>query len=100
MPGQEDYFRQLQLPFFKKERFDVKDMGWFTVLFFAVVIVGCSNAVNLTDGLDGLACGCAVSAGLAYGVFCYVTGNQVMSRYLLIEHNAAAGELVPVMLGL
>jgi phospho-N-acetylmuramoyl-pentapeptide-transferase len=100
MPGQEDYFRQLQLPFFKKELFEIKDMGWLTVLFFAVVIVGCSNAVNLTDGLDGLASGCAVSAGLAYGVFCYVTGNKDLAKYLLIEHNSFAGELVPVALGL
>jgi phospho-N-acetylmuramoyl-pentapeptide-transferase len=100
MPGQEEYFHQLQLPFLKKELFEIKDMGWFTVLFFAVVIVGCSNAVNLTDGLDGLASGCAVSAGLAYGVFCYVTGNKDLARYLLIEHNAYAGELVPVALGL
>lgn len=61
-------------PFLKKELFEIQDMGIFTVLF-AVVIVGCSNAVNLTDGLDGLASGCAVSASLAYGV-CYVTGKE------------------------
>ena len=100
LPSQQDYFAHLQLPFFKKELFEIKDMGWFTVLFFAIVIVGCSNAVNLTDGLDGLASGCAVSASLAYGVFCYVTGKEKLADYLLIEHNAQVVELAPVCLGL
>lgn len=100
LPGQDNYFAHLQLPFIKKELFEVQNMGWLTVVFFAVVIVGCSNAVNLTDGLDGLASGCTVSAALAYGVFCYVTGNVKIAGYLNIEHNTLAGELVPVCFGL
>ncbi|MDB6133257.1 MAG: Phospho-N-acetylmuramoyl-pentapeptide-transferase [Verrucomicrobiales bacterium] len=100
LPGQENYFAHLQLPFIKKELFEVQNMGWLTVVFFAVVIVGCSNAVNLTDGLDGLASGCTVSTALAYGIFCYVTGNVKIAGYLNIEHNSLAGELVPVCFGL
>lgn len=94
LPGQSDYFAHLQLPFIKKEIFEVADMGWFTVIFFALVIVGCSNAVNLTDGLDGLAAGCTVSTALAYGIFCYVTGNVKVADYLNIEHNPYVGELM------
>ncbi len=100
LPGQESYFAHLQLPFIKKEIFEVHDMGWFTVLFFAVIIVGCSNAVNLTDGLDGLAAGCTVSAALAYGVFCYVTGNYRIASYLNIEHNPLVGELTALCFAL
>jgi phospho-N-acetylmuramoyl-pentapeptide-transferase len=94
LPGHENYFTHLQLPFIKKEIFEVSDMGWFTVIFFAVVIVGCSNAVNLTDGLDGLAAGCTVSTALAYGIFCYVTGHVKIAAYLNIEHNTYVGELM------
>lgn len=100
LPSQEIYFAHLQLPFIKKELFEVNDMGWFTVVFFAVIIVGCSNAVNLTDGLDGLAAGCTVSTALAYGVFCYVTGHHGLAAYLNIEHNPIVGELVPLCFGL
>jgi phospho-N-acetylmuramoyl-pentapeptide-transferase len=100
LPGQSGYFAHLQLPFIKKEIFEVHDMGWFTVIFFAVIIVGCSNAVNLTDGLDGLAAGCTVSAALAYGVFCYVTGNHRIASYLNIEHNSLVGELTPLCFAL
>lgn len=98
--GQDNYFAHLQLPFIKKEIFEVQNMGWFTVVFFAVVIVGCSNAVNLTDGLDGLASGCTVSTALAYGIFCYVTGYEKIADYLNIEHNPLTNDLVPVCFGL
>jgi phospho-N-acetylmuramoyl-pentapeptide-transferase len=97
LPGHEEFFRRLQVPFFKNISWD---MGWFTVPFFAVVIVGCSNAVNFTDGLDGLASGCMVSAGLAYAIFCYVTGHRVAADYLNIMHDQDVGELAPVALGL
>lgn len=100
LPGQRDYFDHLQLPLIKKELFEVEHMGYFTPFFFAIVIVGCSNAVNLTDGLDGLAAGCTVSVGLAYAVFCYVTGHAGAAKFLLIDHNQNAGELAPVCMGL
>lgn len=97
LPSHEGFFHVLQVPFFKNVHWD---MGWFTVPFFAIVIVGCSNAVNFTDGLDGLAAGCTVSAGLAYAVFCYVAGHSVAADYLNIKHDSDVGELAPVALGL
>ena len=59
-----------------------------------VVIVGSSNAVNLTDGLDGLAIMPVVMVGSALGLFAYVTGNAVFSNYLLLPHIPGAGELL------
>jgi phospho-N-acetylmuramoyl-pentapeptide-transferase len=59
-----------------------------------VVIVGSSNAVNLTDGLDGLAIMPVVMVGSALGVFAYATGSSVFSRYLLLPHIPGAGELL------
>ncbi len=97
LPGHNIYFRVLQVPFFKDVTWD---MGWLTVPFFAVIIVGCSNAVNFTDGLDGLASGCTISTGLAYAIFCYVAGNSIAADYLNIRHDVAVGELAPVALGL
>lgn len=97
LPGHESFFRTLQVPFFKGVEWN---MGWFTVPFFAVIIVGCSNAVNFTDGLDGLASGCTISAGLAYAIFCYIAGHRVAADYLNIAHDTAVGELAPVALGL
>src|ERR1700736_5835242 len=56
--------RSLYVPFVKVPI--ATNMGWFTILFFALVIVGSSNAVNLTDGLDGLAIGCTITVAFAY----------------------------------
>jgi phospho-N-acetylmuramoyl-pentapeptide-transferase len=58
-----------------------------------MVITGSSNAVNLTDGLDGLAIGCVIMAAIAFSVLCYVTGNIKFSQYLLIPYMRGAGEL-------
>jgi phospho-N-acetylmuramoyl-pentapeptide-transferase len=97
LPGHDDFFSRLQLPFFKN--FEL-NMGWATVPFIAVVIVGCSNAVNLTDGLDGLASGCTITVGLAYAIFCYLCGHSIAADYLNIRHSPLAGGLAPVALGL
>jgi len=64
------------------------------VLLTYLVIVGSSNAVNLTDGLDGLAIMPVVMVGSALGVFAYVTGSAVFSRYLLFPHIPGSGELL------
>jgi len=82
---------QLLLPFFKNV---LVDLGpWFVLLTY-FVIVGSSNAVNLTDGLDGLAIMPAVMVSASLGIFCYVTGNAVFAKYLLLPHIPGAGELL------
>ena len=81
----------LIVPFFKNVAYPLGVFG-FVVLTY-LVIVGTSNAVNLTDGADGLAILPAVLVGSALGVFAYVSGNSVFAKYLLIPHIPGAGEL-------
>jgi phospho-N-acetylmuramoyl-pentapeptide-transferase len=83
----------LTVPFFK--RF-VIDLGWFYVPFSVVVIVGSSNAVNLTDGLDGLAAGLVGIAATANAVLVYIGGNKILADYLKIQYIAGSGELAVV----
>ncbi|OYT90716.1 MAG: phospho-N-acetylmuramoyl-pentapeptide-transferase [Burkholderiales bacterium PBB3] len=82
----------LQLPFFKEVSYPLGVLG-FVVLTY-LVIVGSSNAVNLTDGLDGLAIMPVVMVGSALGVFAYVTGSSVYSKYLFFPHIPGSGELL------
>ena len=82
----------LMLPFFKEVSYPLGVFGF--VLMTYLVIVGSSNAVNLTDGLDGLAIMPVVMVGSALGVFAYVTGSAVYSKYLFIPHISGAGELL------
>jgi phospho-N-acetylmuramoyl-pentapeptide-transferase len=80
----------LEFPFLK----DVfLDLGIFYILFSILVIVGSSNAVNLTDGLDGLAIGCITMAALAYTGMCYITGHARLSQYLMVSFIPGAGEM-------
>ena len=81
----------LIVPFFKTVSYPLGVFGFILLTYF--VIVGTSNAVNLTDGADGLAILPAVLVGAALGIFAYVTGNAVFSKYLLIPHIPGAGEL-------
>ena len=82
----------LQLPFIKEVSYPLGVLG-FVVLTY-LVIVGSSNAVNLTDGLDGLAIMPVVMVGSALGVFAYVTGSSIYSKYLFFTHIPGAGELL------
>ncbi len=83
----------LLIPYFK----DVLiPLGWVFIPFVCVVIVGTSNAVNLTDGLDGLAIMPTVLVGGALGLFAWVAGNAIFSRYLGIPYVAGAGELLVI----
>ncbi len=82
----------LMLPFFKEVSYPLGVLG-FVILTY-LVIVGSSNAVNLTDGLDGLAIMPVVMVGACLGIFAYVTGNSVFSRYLFLPHIPGAGELM------
>ena len=68
-------------------------LGIFYIPFVALVITGASNAVNLTDGLDGLAVGCTLMIALTYALFSYLTGHATFSHYLQIPFIAGAGEL-------
>jgi phospho-N-acetylmuramoyl-pentapeptide-transferase len=82
----------LMVPFFKTVSYPLGVFG-FIVLSW-LVIVGASNAVNFTDGLDGLAIMPVVLVGSALGIFAYVTGNAVYSKYLFFPHIPGAGELL------
>jgi len=82
----------LIVPFFKTISYPLGVLGFIVLTYF--VIVGTSNAVNLTDGADGLAIMPAVLVGSALGLFAYVTGNAVFAKYLLIPHVPGAGELI------
>ena len=68
----------------------------YFVIWAAFVMVGSSNGVNLTDGLDGLASGCLIFAGSAFAVLSYLSGHRIMSEYLSIAHMTGAGELAVV----
>ncbi len=85
---------ELIVPFFKQVAIPLGTVGFVTLAYF--VIVGSSNAVNLTDGLDGLAILPTVMVASALAVFAYVAGNAVFSRYLEMPHIPGAGELAVV----
>lgn len=80
----------LTIPFFKDLR---PDLGWWYVPFATLVIVGASNAVNLTDGLDGLAIGPVMIVGVTYAIFTYVSGHSRIAEYLQVSYVAGAGEM-------
>ena len=84
------YVSTLSIPFFKRW---LIDLGWFYIPFAVLVIVGASNAVNLTDGIDGLAIGLVGIACLANGALVYISGHAGISRYLHVLHLPGTGEL-------
>ena len=88
------YSTELSVPFFKTF---TPDLGPFYIPFAVLVIVGCSNAVNLTDGLDGLAIGPIIVASVAYAAVAYAAGNKVVADYLLIPYIEGSGELAVLM---
>jgi phospho-N-acetylmuramoyl-pentapeptide-transferase len=88
-----DLGTEVTLPFIKSVSLN---LGYFYVIFAALVIVGTANAVNLTDGLDGLAIVPVMISAATLGLFAYVTGHYQIAAYLQIPHVLGAGELVPV----
>jgi phospho-N-acetylmuramoyl-pentapeptide-transferase len=84
------YSTRLIFPFFK---WLIPDLGWGYVPFAVIVLVGASNAVNLTDGLDGLAISTFAIAAAAYTGLAYVTGHRVLAEYLLLVRFPPAAEL-------
>ncbi|MFH2145744.1 MAG: phospho-N-acetylmuramoyl-pentapeptide-transferase [Candidatus Omnitrophota bacterium] len=85
-----DVGQRLDIPFFKNL---IIYLGPAYVFFVALVIVGSSNAVNITDGLDGLAIGCVSIVALTYAIFTYITGHVNFSEYLQLIYIPQAGEL-------
>jgi len=90
LPAQTEFI----VPFFKQVAYPLGTLGFVVMTFF--VIVGTSNAVNLTDGLDGLAIMPTVMIGSALGVFAYVAGHAVFSKYLGFPYIPGAGELTVI----
>lgn len=90
LSAQPGFDSTLTVPFLK----DVRPVlgGWY-VPFAALVVVGASNAVNLTDGLDGLAIGPVMIAGVTFALFSYVSGHRVIAEYLQVPYVAGAGEV-------
>jgi phospho-N-acetylmuramoyl-pentapeptide-transferase len=88
--GRDPLSSSLVLPFFKDI---VLNFGWFFVIFGAFIVVGAGNAVNLTDGLDGLAIVPVMIASASFGMISYLAGNAVFSDYLQINYVAGTGEL-------
>jgi len=90
MNPKDPYADVLSIPFFKKW---LVDLGLLYIPFSVVVMVGSSNAVNLTDGIDGLAIGLVAVAVLANGVLVYISGNKVLAQYLQVLYLPGTGEL-------
>jgi phospho-N-acetylmuramoyl-pentapeptide-transferase len=90
LAGQNLYNTRLIFPFFKQL---IPDLGWLYVPFAAFVLVAWSNAVNLTDGLDGLAISTFAVAAATFTALAYITGHRVFAEYLLLVRFAPAGEL-------
>ena len=87
--GDNDHLKNLYFPFFKNF---ILHLGLFFIPFAIFIIVGSSNAVNLTDGLDGLATVPVMLVALSFTLICYVVGNTVFSEYLQIPYIANVGE--------
>jgi phospho-N-acetylmuramoyl-pentapeptide-transferase len=85
-----EYSTRLIPPFFKSL---TPDLGWGYLALVLVVLVGATNAVNLTDGLDGLAISTFAVSAAAFTALTYITGHKVFAEYLLIEHSESVGEL-------
>lgn len=85
-----DFGPQVYLPFFKDATFY---LGWGLIPWAAVVVAASSNAVNITDGLDGLAAGCSAITAMALAALAYVVGRADYSQYLQIAHVPGAGEM-------
>src|SRR5262245_28420492 len=88
--GREPFATSLTFPFFKDL---VLPLGWFFIIVGGIVIVGAGNAVNLTDGLDGLAIVPVIIATLSFGFIAYLAGNSLFADYLNIHYVAGTGEL-------
>jgi phospho-N-acetylmuramoyl-pentapeptide-transferase len=90
LPAESGFNPTVTLPFIKRL---VLHLGYFYIPFVAFVLVGSSNAVNLTDGLDGLAIGATSVAAATYAIFTYVAGNRLIANYLQLSYVPGVGEV-------
>jgi len=97
-PALNETAQQIYIPFFKDPVF--VSLGAFTFVFYLLVIVGTSNAVNLTDGLDGLAAGCTATVAATFAALTYIAGNVKAATYLQIPFFSFSGELAILCLAL
>jgi phospho-N-acetylmuramoyl-pentapeptide-transferase len=97
-PGLNEIGQSIYIPFVKEPFF--VNLGVLTFVFYLLVITGTSNAVNLTDGLDGLAAGCSASVAASFAVLTYVAGNIKVATYLQIPFIQFSGELAVLCLAL
>ncbi|MGA1204332.1 MAG: phospho-N-acetylmuramoyl-pentapeptide-transferase [Opitutales bacterium] len=95
-PESADFIRQLWLPFYKEPIIDFMPLPVLAV-FLYFVLSGSSNAINLTDGVDGLAIGCTVTVAMAYALMSYASGNAIYADYLLVPFMPGTGELTIVL---
>ncbi len=86
---------ELWVPFVKEPLIQSMPI-WFLAIFLFLVLAGSSNAINLTDGIDGLAIGCTVSVALVYGIMAYAAGHILISDYLFISNVPGSGELAVI----
>lgn len=91
MPETSKLISEIQVPFFKHAV--LTDAAWLGGLITVCAIAGSSNAVNITDGLDGLAIGCTLIVTTVFLVFTYIAGNAILARYLFVPFVPGAGEL-------
>jgi phospho-N-acetylmuramoyl-pentapeptide-transferase len=97
-PSLSETAQKVFIPFFKEPVF--VSLGAFTFVFYLLVIVGTSNAVNLTDGLDGLAAGCTATVAASFAALAYIAGNKIVANYLQVPFFVFSGELAVVCLAL
>jgi phospho-N-acetylmuramoyl-pentapeptide-transferase len=90
LPATKSLVTDIMVPFYK---YPVATSTVLGVIIVMLTIVGSSNAVNLTDGLDGLAIGCTIIVSIVFLIVTYLSGNAVMAKYLQIPHVSGAGEL-------
>jgi phospho-N-acetylmuramoyl-pentapeptide-transferase len=90
LPAESGFNPTVTFPFIKRL---VLHLGYFYILFVAFVLIGSSNAVNLTDGLDGLAIGATSVAAATYAIFTYIAGNAIIARYLQLAWVPGVGEV-------
>ncbi|MEM0967271.1 MAG: phospho-N-acetylmuramoyl-pentapeptide-transferase [Verrucomicrobiota bacterium] len=94
-PETSETVRQLWIPFYKDIAVESLPL-WVLFPFLFLVLAGSSNAINLTDGIDGLAIGCTVTSALAFGIMAYCAGNVIIADYLLISYLPGTEELAVV----